>query len=114
VKFSISIQSEVLTAFPVALCQVYCRIIPVYIWVGTDHGGINIIDKSDFSIMLMTNVPGDMTSLSGNSIRSLHKGDDGIIWVGTFKNGINYYHEQLYQFKLFRSHPFQTGQWFLQ
>jgi signal transduction histidine kinase/ligand-binding sensor domain-containing protein/DNA-binding response OmpR family regulator len=78
-----------------------------YIWVGTDHGGINIINKSDFSVMLMTNVPGDMTSLSGNSIRSLHKSEDGIIWVGTFKNGINYYHEQLYQFKLFRSQPFQ-------
>ncbi|ASB50111.1 hybrid sensor histidine kinase/response regulator transcription factor [Alkalitalea saponilacus] len=82
------------------------------IWLGTDHGGINIIDKNDFSITLIEHVPGDVTSLSGNSITSLEKSGEGIIWVGTFKNGINYSHDHLFQFDLYRSQHFETDRFF--
>jgi signal transduction histidine kinase/ligand-binding sensor domain-containing protein/DNA-binding response OmpR family regulator len=82
------------------------------IWVGTDHGGINIINKKDFSVSVLINVPGDVTSLSGNSITSLHKSREGIIWAGTFKNGVNYYHEHFYQFDHYRSGPFQESEFF--
>ncbi len=82
------------------------------IWVSTDHGGINIINKENLSVEHIINVPGDLTSLSANTVTSIHKSPDNIIWVGTYKNGINYYHEQLYQFKLFRSQPFQQSKYF--
>lgn len=82
------------------------------IWVSTDHGGINVIDKHNMRIDVLVNVPGDVTSLSANAVTSLHKSPDNIIWVGTYKNGVNYYHEQLYQFKLYRSQPFQQQQYF--
>ncbi len=75
------------------------------IWIGTDHKGISVVDKTDFSVAVISTIPGDVTGLSSNSVTSLFKSDDGLIWVGTFKNGINYYHKNLYQFDLYRSQP---------
>ncbi len=78
------------------------------IWIGTDHGGLNVINKETFAITYMASLAGDYTTLSGNSITGLTKGADGIIWVGTYKNGINYYHENLFLFEHYRSGPYQT------
>lgn len=75
------------------------------IWVGTDHGGVCLLDKHTHKYSVLRNVPGDATSLSANSVTSLCKTDDGIIWVGTFKNGVNYYHPELFQFELYRTNP---------
>ncbi|WP_161888513.1 two-component regulator propeller domain-containing protein [Pontibacter russatus] len=62
------------------------------IWVGTDHGGINVIDKKDFSVSYILHNPEVEKSLAHNSINTLYKDREGIIWVGTFKKGVNYYH----------------------
>lgn len=75
------------------------------IWIGTDHGGINIIDKNAFTTSYLKNVEGDNTSLSQNVITSLYKDDLGIIWMGTYKRGINYYHENISKFPLYRHQP---------
>ncbi len=75
------------------------------IWVGTDHGGINLIDKKDFSVRVIQHNPDDSRCLSQNSITTLYKDDEGIIWVGTFKKGLCYYHENLYKFKLYQHQP---------
>ncbi len=75
------------------------------IWVGTDHGGINLIDKRDLSIRIIQNNPDDSRSLSQNSITTLYKDNEGIIWAGTFKKGVCYYHPNLYKFKLFQHQP---------
>ena len=72
------------------------------IWVGTDHGGINIIDKRNYSIMIIQNNPDDIHSLTQNSITSLYNDDEGIIWVGTYKKGLCYYHSNLFKFKLYQ------------
>ena len=82
------------------------------IWVGTEHGGINVLEKSGHNIKILQVVPGDITSLSSNSITSLHQCKDEIIWVGTFKNGVNFYHEFFFPFTLYRSQPFQEEQYF--
>ncbi|MFD3003677.1 two-component regulator propeller domain-containing protein [Pontibacter toksunensis] len=62
------------------------------IWIGTDHGGINEIDKRDFSVNYILHNTEVDKSLSHNSINALYKDDEDIIWVGTFKKGVNYYH----------------------
>jgi signal transduction histidine kinase/ligand-binding sensor domain-containing protein/DNA-binding response OmpR family regulator len=82
------------------------------IWVGTDHGGINLIDKETLQVQVVQSVPGDATSLSSNSITALCRTRDGIIWVGTFKKGVNYHHPELYQFQLYRSHPMLEDKYF--
>jgi signal transduction histidine kinase/ligand-binding sensor domain-containing protein/DNA-binding response OmpR family regulator len=73
------------------------------IWIGTDHGGINIVDKKNFSIQYILHHEEDNTSIGQNSINALYKDDDGIIWIGTFKKGLSYYHENMIRFPLFKS-----------
>jgi signal transduction histidine kinase/ligand-binding sensor domain-containing protein/DNA-binding response OmpR family regulator len=72
------------------------------IWIGTDHGGVNLLDKKDFTIHYLMNNADDDKSLSQNSIIAMYKDNSGIIWVGTYKQGINYYHENGVKFSLYR------------
>ena len=71
------------------------------IWVATDHGGINLIQKAG-GIQYIKNDPFDQRSVSQNSVICLYKDDTGIIWCGTYKNGINYYHESIFKFRSIR------------
>ncbi|NLR80727.1 hybrid sensor histidine kinase/response regulator transcription factor [Chitinophaga eiseniae] len=73
------------------------------IWVGTDHGGINIIDKKAQQVRYIENINEDSRSLSQNSINTLYKDNTGIIWIGTFKKGLNYYHENMVKFPLYQN-----------
>lgn len=67
-------------------------------WIGTDHGGINILDKKNRTVQIIVNQEDDPKSLRQNSINALYKDDQGIIWIGTYKRGISYYHENLLRF----------------
>ena len=75
------------------------------IWVGTDHGGVNIIDKNTNAVQYVTNQTDDDKSISQNSIYALYKDNTGIMWVGTFKSGISYYHENMIRFPVFHNQP---------
>ncbi len=75
------------------------------IWIATDHGGINLLDKKDSSIHYLLAHDDDDKSLSQNSINTLYKDNTGIIWVGTFKKGASYYHEDILKFPLYRHQP---------
>ncbi|UII33041.1 ATP-binding protein [Fulvivirga ulvae] len=68
------------------------------IWIGTDHGGINILDKETQTISYLLHNPEIENSLSHNSIYCLYKDDQDIIWVGTYKKGVNYYHGKIRRF----------------
>ncbi|MBN1413719.1 MAG: response regulator [Bacteroidales bacterium] len=70
------------------------------IWIGTDHGGINLVRKHNQTVDYLVSNPYDERSLNHNSITSLYKDDAGIVWVGTFKKGINYYHPDIIRFGL--------------
>jgi signal transduction histidine kinase/ligand-binding sensor domain-containing protein/DNA-binding response OmpR family regulator len=82
------------------------------IWIATDHGGINLLDKRDFSIRYITNREGDEKSIGQNCIQALYKDNAGIIWIGTYKKGICYYDEHSMRFPLYRhqlSNPNSLG-----
>jgi signal transduction histidine kinase/ligand-binding sensor domain-containing protein/DNA-binding response OmpR family regulator len=72
------------------------------IWIGTDHGGINVINKPTSTIQYLMSNPYDNRSLNQNSINTLYRDDVGIIWAGTFKKGINYYHPDIIRFGLIK------------
>lgn len=74
------------------------------IWIATDHGGVNVLNKEDFKIKVLLNREDDNKSVSQNSIISMYKDNTGIIWIGTFKRGINYYHENIIKFPLYTHH----------
>lgn len=71
------------------------------IWIATDHGGISILNKNDFTIKQVMNREDDGKSLSQNSIISIYKDNTNIIWIGTYKRGISYYHENIIKFPLY-------------
>ncbi|WP_229239669.1 hybrid sensor histidine kinase/response regulator transcription factor [Echinicola soli] len=68
------------------------------IWIGTDHGGINVLNKTDMTVRYLQHDPENPHSLAHNSVYALMKDRSGIIWVGTFKNGLNLYNEKLIRF----------------
>lgn len=72
------------------------------IWIGTDHGGVNIIDKKTMQVQYLLNDAEDHTSISQNSVWCVYKDDKDVIWVGTFKQGINYYSSELALFSLYK------------
>lgn len=80
------------------------------IWVGTDHGGINIIDKkNNFSTTYIFNDPQNPKSLSQNSVTALYKDETGILWIGTYKQGVNFFNSGVAQFPLYRHQEGSPG-----
>jgi len=74
------------------------------IWIGTDHGGLDILDKVRLKVTYLQNTPDDENSLSQNVITSLYRDNEDIIWVTTFKQGVNYYHKNLFRFNHIMHH----------
>lgn len=58
------------------------------IWIGTDGGGINILDPETHTIKVLEHVPGNHASLPVNSILSLHNDSNNNIWAGTIRSGL--------------------------
>ncbi len=73
-------------------------------WIATDHGGINLLNKHDFKFQYLLNRDDDNKTVGQNSITLLYKDNTGIIWVGTYKKGVGYYHESIIKFPLYAHH----------
>jgi signal transduction histidine kinase/ligand-binding sensor domain-containing protein/DNA-binding response OmpR family regulator len=69
------------------------------IWIGTDHGGLNVFDKKKNAIAVIQNDIYNPNSLCQNSIISLFCEDNGTVWAGSYKNGISYYNPNMFKFK---------------
>ena len=72
------------------------------IWIGTENGGLNILDKNDFSVQHLLNSEADPKSLSENTVQTLYMDSQGIVWVGSYKNGVSYYHPDIFRFDLYK------------
>jgi signal transduction histidine kinase/ligand-binding sensor domain-containing protein/DNA-binding response OmpR family regulator len=72
------------------------------IWIITDHGGVNLLNKKTGAIAYLENKPEEVKSISQNSINAIYRDNTGIIWLGTYKKGINYYHENIIKFPVYR------------
>ncbi|HTI58274.1 two-component regulator propeller domain-containing protein [Mucilaginibacter sp.] len=73
-------------------------------WIATDHGGINLLNKRDFSIRYLLNREDDPKTLGQNSLVYIYKDDTGIIWIGTYKAGVSYYHPGIIKFAHYTHH----------
>ena len=58
------------------------------IWIGTDGGGINILNPETHEISILKHVPGDKYSFTCNSILSLYNDANNNIWAGSTRNGL--------------------------
>ena len=75
------------------------------IWLATDHGGVDVLDKNNLTVTTLVHIEDDRKSLAENSLPAMIRDSTGTIWLGTFKSGVNYYHENDIRFPLFRHHP---------
>lgn len=68
------------------------------LWIATDHGGINLFDKEKNTVKVIQHEEYNSSSLGQNSIVSLYCDPEGIVWAGTYKNGVSYYHPNMFKF----------------
>lgn len=66
------------------------------VWIGYDHGGIDILDKGGAKTHVATD-PLDQHSLANNSIASLYCDPTGTMWVGTYKKGLSVWNESMFK-----------------
>jgi signal transduction histidine kinase/ligand-binding sensor domain-containing protein/DNA-binding response OmpR family regulator len=71
-------------------------------WIGTDHGGINVVNRHTFTSRFLMNSEEDAKSIAENAIYAMYKDNLGIIWCGTYKRGISYCAEDMKKFSLYR------------
>ncbi|MCD7924478.1 MAG: response regulator [Bacteroides sp.] len=58
-----------------------------HIWIGTDGGGINILNPETQEITILKHTPGDDSSLPVNSITCFYN-DGNTFWAGTIRGGL--------------------------
>lgn len=58
------------------------------IWMGTDGGGIHILNPETRSFKILEHIPGDSHSLPVNSICYLHNDQNNHMWAGTVRGGM--------------------------
>ncbi|MEI3802304.1 MULTISPECIES: two-component regulator propeller domain-containing protein [unclassified Chitinophaga] len=75
------------------------------VWIATDPGGINLLDKSGFHMQNLVMDERNQNSLSQNSLTTLYSDAAGMIWAGTYKKGVNYYYPDLFKFPLYSHNP---------
>ena len=59
------------------------------LWVGTENGGLNILDFRQQQFVRYTHRPGDPNSLSAGRVKAIHQGPDGVLWVGFFPRALD-------------------------
>jgi len=70
------------------------------LWVGTLFSGLYQYHFKDDSISHYTQTFSGNSGLSDNNVMSLFSDKSGVLWLGTFNNGINYFDPQTLSFGL--------------
>lgn len=63
------------------------------IWLATDHEGLLLVDLKNHEMRQFLNNKFDESSISENTLRNIYMDDHGLVWIGSFKNGVNMYKE---------------------
>jgi len=72
------------------------------IWLGTDEGGVNVLDRKTGIFSYLTHRSGDPNSIAGNGIKSFLGDQRGNLWIGTYKEGISVLDRNTNRFSHFR------------
>ncbi len=78
------------------------------LWIGT-RNGLDILDPLTNKIKVLRHDVNNFESLSDNSIHSLFKDKAGLIWLGTFYGGANYYSPRTFTFTKYKPQPQQNS-----
>ena len=75
------------------------------LWIGTENGGLFVVDPIRETIENYLSAPGEETSLGSNSIWSLYQDNVGNIWIGTFNNGVYIVDKHHTSFRYIHNNP---------
>lgn len=64
------------------------------LWVGTEAGGVAVIDQSGSVKARYIHDPLNFNSIAGNQIRAIESDNLGRKWIGTYSNGISIFDER--------------------
>ncbi len=78
------------------------------LWIGTNSGGINRIDRIKQHFIHVYNDPDNPNSLSSNDVVSIYEDKEKVLWVGTGDSGLNRYNPVNGRFTAFTRNS-QTG-----
>jgi signal transduction histidine kinase/ligand-binding sensor domain-containing protein/DNA-binding response OmpR family regulator len=67
-------------------------------WIGTQKGGVNILDPGKNRFQLIAHDPGIVGGFEGNSVSAFYEAGDNYIWIGTDDAGINIWDRKLNRF----------------
>ena len=59
------------------------------LWIGTDGGGLTLLDRAAGRYHHLRHRPGDATSLSSDRVLSIYAQSPEVLWVGTYDGGLN-------------------------
>jgi len=74
------------------------------IWVGSQGGGLFVIDQGEGTTSSFQNISGNKSTLSNNSITAILKDHSGIFWIAT-KDGLNKYDPAIRLFPHYQNDP---------
>lgn len=74
-----------------------------HIWIATDHGGINLVNKKNATVRYLQDVSNEKGTINENAIQTILKDERGTIWMGTFKAGVTYFNESKSSFLHFQN-----------
>ncbi|MEE8583592.1 MAG: response regulator, partial [Acidobacteriota bacterium] len=78
------------------------------IWVGTNAGGLDLLDPQSGRIQHFEHNPLEPASLSSNAVRTIYEDGAGRLWVGTFR-GLNRMSADGKSFHQFKHDPADRG-----
>ena len=59
------------------------------LWVGTENGGVNLLNFRQEQFGLYRHRPADPNSLSPGKVTAIHEEPSGIVWIGFFPRGLD-------------------------
>jgi len=79
------------------------------LWIGTEVGGLNLLNRETGEFSYFQNDPSDPFSISNNEIISILEDSNGILWIGTDGGGLNKYIRETNQFIHYNSDNSKAG-----
>ena len=70
--------------------------------ISIEHGGLNTLNTTTGKIEKHTHNKFDNTTISNNQLYEIYRSRDGIIWIGGFRSGVNYYDKKSRKFDQFK------------
>jgi len=64
------------------------------LWAATDHDGLFVIDLKNREFKQFLNNKLDESTISDNTPKNIFIDHSGLVWIGTYKNGVNQYIER--------------------